>query len=210
MSQKIKDALAKLDATNDNHWTADGLPRLDTVKLLVGDSGLSREQVTTAQPGFSRASALQAGNASVPALVPQAAPQPETVVTPAPVAQLPAATELVAVELTEVEKLQMQLAGANEALVVYRIARDEATKAFNKQQQVVDELTLQLQKALPPDTNANAVQSYHAQQRAILQERARRIQATKGLNLQDYLPKRAPIDVAMARKNQRGTGRPGS
>lgn len=57
MTQKIVDALKKLDVKNDNHWTADGLPRLDTVKMLASDQTITRDHVAAAAPGFSRATA---------------------------------------------------------------------------------------------------------------------------------------------------------
>lgn len=54
---KVLDAVRQLDVNNDNHWTADGLPRLDTVKLLAGDQSLDRNAVESAAPGFKRANA---------------------------------------------------------------------------------------------------------------------------------------------------------
>ena len=57
MTNKIVEALLKLDVKNDNHWTADGLPRLDTVKMLASDQALTRDSVTAAAPGFSRITA---------------------------------------------------------------------------------------------------------------------------------------------------------
>ena len=41
MTNKILGALLKLDVQNNNHWTADGLPRLDTVKMLASDQTLT-------------------------------------------------------------------------------------------------------------------------------------------------------------------------
>ncbi len=50
MSQEtIHAALQALDPKNDDHWTADGLPRLDVVKAGT------RAAVTAAAPNFSRA-----------------------------------------------------------------------------------------------------------------------------------------------------------
>ena len=57
MNQAITEALRKLDTSNDNHWTADGLPRLDTVKMLAANPGLNREAVEAAAPGFTRTGA---------------------------------------------------------------------------------------------------------------------------------------------------------
>lgn len=58
---KILDAVRQLDVNNDNHWTTDGLPRLDTVRLLAGDGAISREAVETAAPDFKRSSAATYG-----------------------------------------------------------------------------------------------------------------------------------------------------
>lgn len=55
MTAKIVAALAQLDPKNDNHWTDEGNPRMDTVKLFAGDSTITRDAVTAAAPGFSRA-----------------------------------------------------------------------------------------------------------------------------------------------------------
>lgn len=62
MTDKIIAALKSLDPTNDNHWTNDGAPRLETVRLLSANPGLSRESVNNALPGFSRAVASGAAN----------------------------------------------------------------------------------------------------------------------------------------------------
>lgn len=52
----IQEALSKLDVNNDNHWTSDGLPKVDTVKMLTGNPALTREQITQADPQFNRES----------------------------------------------------------------------------------------------------------------------------------------------------------
>ncbi len=49
----IGSALASLDHTNDEHWTADDLPRLEAINKLVGRK-VQRLEVTNAQPGFVR------------------------------------------------------------------------------------------------------------------------------------------------------------
>lgn len=53
MEQKIREALAKLDTQNDDHWTAEGLPRLDVMKDMVGEA-VSRADITNAAKGFTR------------------------------------------------------------------------------------------------------------------------------------------------------------
>lgn len=54
---KVIESLKQLDVENDNHWTADGLPRLDTVRMLASDAGLTREKLEAIAPGFNRTNA---------------------------------------------------------------------------------------------------------------------------------------------------------
>lgn len=42
---KLAETLQKLDAGNENHWTSDGSPRLETLKFLSGGETYSREDV---------------------------------------------------------------------------------------------------------------------------------------------------------------------
>jgi hypothetical protein len=78
---KILDAVKQLDGTNDNHWTADGLPRLETVRMLASDPSLSREQVEEAAPGFKRPKPEAA--APTPPAAPAAPAAAETPAAPA-------------------------------------------------------------------------------------------------------------------------------
>lgn len=50
----ISNALKQLDPNNDEHWTATGQPRIDTVKAMLGDTSITREALDTAMPGFNR------------------------------------------------------------------------------------------------------------------------------------------------------------
>lgn len=53
MEQKILEALSQVDATNDEHWTADGAVRVDVVSELVGEE-VSRADITAVAPKFNR------------------------------------------------------------------------------------------------------------------------------------------------------------
>ena len=55
-NEEILEALLGLSPGNDEHWTADGLPRLDAVENLLGAS-VTRKQLTNAAPDFNRAMA---------------------------------------------------------------------------------------------------------------------------------------------------------
>jgi hypothetical protein len=67
-AQTIKDALTQLDPKNDNHWTAGGEARIDTVKSLVGDGvTVTRDSINAASPGFNREAVLSAAQTTPPA-----------------------------------------------------------------------------------------------------------------------------------------------
>ncbi|UFK26672.1 hypothetical protein [Roseobacter phage RDJL3] len=57
-NEEILEAVRSLDPQNDEHWTADGLPRLDAVENLLGGD-VSRKAVTNAAPDFTRAVASE-------------------------------------------------------------------------------------------------------------------------------------------------------
>lgn len=58
----LKTALLSLSVENDNHWTKAGLPRVETLKFLTGDSSLTQESVAAELPGFNRESATSPFN----------------------------------------------------------------------------------------------------------------------------------------------------
>lgn len=53
MKEKIIEALGKLDVNNDNHWTNEGLPKLEALKFSVG-SNVTRDQLNEVAPGYTR------------------------------------------------------------------------------------------------------------------------------------------------------------
>lgn len=55
----LQTALASLDALEDEHWTSDGLPRMDVLVERTGDGTLKRKIVTDAAPSLTRAFALE-------------------------------------------------------------------------------------------------------------------------------------------------------
>lgn len=54
LQEKIRTALSKMDTSNDNHWTIDGHPRIETVKMFSGNASLTREMISQAAPDFNR------------------------------------------------------------------------------------------------------------------------------------------------------------
>ncbi len=53
----IEKALAALDPNDDDHWTADGLPRVDAVAVLI-NGDVTRREITNAAPTLTRDSVI--------------------------------------------------------------------------------------------------------------------------------------------------------
>lgn len=177
---KILEALSKLDTNNDNHWTADGLPRIETVRMLSGDQSITREQITAEAPDFSRSSAVVPG-----AEVASQKPAVES------------ATEVV--DYSEaIEKAQAEVARLTEI-------RNEVDSALAEATKNLDDL-IDLQNAEGPvETTDTAIQGYLASQRAVLEERARRnkVLAESGVTIRDIqqlIPQISPLDQALSKK----------
>lgn len=56
--EKIKAALAQLDPLDDDQWTADGAPKVETVAALVGEA-VKRQDIVNAAPDFNREKAAK-------------------------------------------------------------------------------------------------------------------------------------------------------
>lgn len=52
----ILEALAKLDAANDDHWIAGGKPAMKVLEEMTGDKAIKRADVEAAAPNFVRPS----------------------------------------------------------------------------------------------------------------------------------------------------------
>jgi hypothetical protein len=202
----IKAALAKLDVANDNHWTQDGAPRLDTVKMFAGDQSVTREMVAAAAPGFTRTTALQGGQAEQAApVVPNDAPSEQaaaSVAQPDPAQQTaeqdkPDDADVGAKELDnvvapavatedetdEASPLDIALENLNHAKANLEQGlryQADVNKGVKIAQAEVDRLQAIYDKLAPSDTNTDAVQAYLAQQRALLEQRAEQMRKVQG------------------------------
>lgn len=175
---KILEALGKLDPANENHWTADGLPRIETVRMLAGDQTITREQITAEAPDFSRSTAV--------------VPTPET-------STVEQQDEVV--DFSEaIEKAKAEVARLTEI-------KNEVEAALGKATKDLDDL-IDLQNVQGPvETTDTAIQGYLASQRAVLEERARRnkVLADSGVTLADIqglLPQSSPLDQALKQKRK--------
>lgn len=222
MKEKIQEALLKLDTSNENHWTQDGLPRLDTIKILASDPSLTRETVSEAAPGFTRTNAVVAAPAADP--VPPAAPaaiEPPPVVIVAPAAQqaaeqVTAPTEPPVAEdapLTpapigettpeneaeqELRSLQLELDDALAEVSDIAEALAQGKTMLDRAQNRAAEIENQISK-LPQANNGNAIGQYLASQRKVLAERGelKRTVKESGIDLKKLAASlQSPLDAA--------------
>lgn len=236
--EQILAALQKLEVNNDSHWTQDGLPRLETVRLFASNQALTRDNITAAAPDFTRLAAYNAAQAAQSPPAPVAAATPETqpsaqetpsvappLADPAPSAApivdaAPAATPEFVTEEDDVrfEDLtkQEQLEVVEEALQDVERYLVGAKKHKAKLQQQKDDLVMAIDKETPRHSNQHDIQAYLKSQNKLLEQRAQQIRNVKkveselGARLTDLVPKRAPIDTAMARRTGYGRKRPGT
>lgn len=170
---KLREVLLKLDTANDNHWTGEGLPRLETVRVLIGDQSVTREQITQAVPGFSRYT--------------QETSKEPAVTMPAVVELMKEQTELkLAEERTKLEELFGHRAKL-EALI-------------REQQQLVDKYVVEVEKETAVN-KSSATQEYLKRQRMNLQERADKMALIRdsGINFKELLSNlKSPLDQKLA------------
>lgn len=216
MLDKIITALKKLDPTKDEHWTSDGLPRIDVVKELAGDPSITRDNIVAAAPLYNRSTGFPALGVVTPPVgtAPSAGTAPPA--PPAPVVAPPPAPGPKKGDPEALHNAELAVADAQADIEEMDKWLAEANKERTRRMRVRDAAQVALDALQPIQTNGDAIQAYLAQQKRNLEARGQQIakaaafQKEHGFKLADLLPKRSPLDSAMARKNNRGTARPGS
>ena len=211
----IKEALASLDALDDEQWTQDGAPKTDVVSELVGHK-VSRAEIIEAAPKFSRENMVVEDEKE-----PEVEIEAETEETVIDNSVLEAFAEmdpmlpeeLAAKVLSKIDPMQLE---SVEKLLIEQIAVSAA------KQKDIDEMNRRLKlslattrlwiKQLVPDmNNQQAIQEYIKQSQANRAAKNSAIQQILGgAKLSDLvkLDPRAAIDRAFARKTARGGNRP--
>lgn len=179
MSEKITAALAGLDVTNDDQWTAQGLPKVDLIKELVGDDTLTREVITNADPSFTR-QALK--------LRQEAASQP----------QQPPQDDGEEPEVAPERDWEGEAAGHKAAIEEARAKVDAAQKAVKEAEQAEAEFLAEYNATFPQPSNQEVIQSF------LKQQQANRVARVSQANAVNALMAKAPIDKAMERNTDRG------
>jgi len=207
----IKAALGTLDPENDAQWTAEGLPRMDVIEVLVGDKSITRKQVTEADPEFFREAARQR---IVGAAMAESMAEVE--------AELKAKIEQERKdEIPEMQGRETQAEEINpeEALKATILALGEEIEEMTANRATIDGLldVMRLQMAklqMKAQTQHSAKADMLArmvfiksqnEQRAGRFEKGRQIMALIG---KDGMNPQCRLDMAMRRKTARGTKRP--
>lgn len=183
---KITDALLQLDAANPNHWTQEGLPRLETIRILLGDPSITREQVTSVAPLFTKTNLVigeqpvDNANLDDPGL--PGIDQGEVTPTEAPVVTLE--ERLAELEKT-IAEYTSEMADLSSCLITLKHKRDQLISEIERQK--------------PKETLAITIGGYHAGVKRQLEQRAaaRRALMESGVSLNELakITGGAPIDA---------------
>jgi hypothetical protein len=58
VNEKLRRAVMSLDPQNDAHWTAAGEPAMKAVEAAYGSTGITRDDIKAAAPGYNRKAAV--------------------------------------------------------------------------------------------------------------------------------------------------------
>lgn len=144
MSEKIIEALKKLDPAADDQWTADGLPKVEA----LGIEGVKRADVTKAAPHFKRDNPTL----DTPAVVKAAAE-----------AQPPAPDK----SLDERRKV------ASDALAAATKVLKDATKAYDKALVELDDIEREAEVITGRHHEQQTIMDYLAAQRKLREEKVK-------------------------------------
>jgi hypothetical protein len=230
MKDQIIHALRGLDPLNENHWTGQGLARVDVVAGMARLPDLTRKDIAEVAPGFNRDMANDFFDAEmvlrhIEKKVADGFDLSPT--APALLSELPAPTYFepcdqckadfqkctgygdcpcschagVMPALTPLASLQAQLEDVQRQK--FDLQAREADLLSR-----IDEINAGLAKTEPPPTLADNIQTYQQSQRDIRERQARQTQAMIDAGFVTAQKPLSPLDAALARGRKRGTNRP--
>lgn len=194
MREQIIEALRKLDPANDDHWTGQGLARVDVVAKFSGIPTLTRKDMADVMPLLVRSDAAKL--LSQLGIEPgedqpcfdEGEPEQGDIATISPdVASLEYARTQLVSELEQVRQQRSELL----ATEVDLSAR-------------VDKLTTEIEVRKPSQTTTDAILTYQKRQNELRAARVNQIKTLIDEGIVDRTATAAPIDAAM--KMHRGYG----
>lgn len=193
MKLSLEQALKSLDPQNAEHWTAEGLPRVETVQLLTGNVDHTRAAITSFAPMFTQ------GN-------PFLGEPEEEVKDPDEIEGL---TSVVTAELQPIEVEveitdEAKLDGYSNALATLYNERDGLNKVIREIENERDKLVVIMDSKITGSVAAATVQGYLASQRAILEKRGATQKAivSSGVDLSELAKAIAPAPIDASRKRR--------
>ena len=229
MKHQILEALSALDTENDDHWTNQGLPRIDLLVVSNPDlKNITRKNVTDAAPKFTRATpelpekfvkeqtALKAAekaraNADNPDTTGQNNPNSEEELDTDQEEQeeekekeeLDPATA----ELKLVEKELESVRSIKDVLEREKLNVEKVLKEANNK---LNSLLLKIQRmTASTNTPNNAIKTYLNSQNKIRADKADRMDRLVKAGFDpNAVVKKSALDSSMSRKTRRGTNRP--
>jgi hypothetical protein len=202
----IREALSNLDPFNDDQWTAEGAPKIDVLKELLGRP-VTRQEITDAAPHFTRENFM---------FEDPAAPAEEF---------LPTFDAAVLVDFAEKEPMDVNsflgfLATVPKEGLTYlqEILRKQQADVAASRKKLEDQdfnirgamvyTKARITREIPDISEAEANRRYIAKQQELrAAKHAATVALLKGVDLKSLDP-RSAIDRAMARKTTRGNQRP--
>jgi hypothetical protein len=229
-NDKIKAVLAQLDPLDDDQWTADGAPKVESVSALLGEK-ITRQDIVNAAPDFNREKAEkgvddeddtdqeQEQDLSDPELNEgetegddgkeevDLQPEPESEPVSVPT-KFNAAEFLAWLNGQDKEDLEDIEASLKEELSRNSTKQDELKEQAAALKTASAYVKLRIKAEYPNTSDADATRAYiEAQTRARAERMGIRQSVLKGLKPSE-LEGRSPLDAAMARKTTRGVNRP--
>jgi polyribonucleotide nucleotidyltransferase len=165
---ELLDVLKALDPNDATLWTDDGLPMLDAVKALTGDSKLTRSALNKVALGLTRDTVATYTTAPVDASV---ATVEEVIVVEEPVQSL------------SQDEVKAAIAVASAEFEELRNKADSTETELAKLQKQVDELSSQLVKPTPNEEFAEAISHYVAATAKERMERSEKLKKFEELGL---------------------------
>lgn len=176
---KILEVLAKLDVNNDEHWTADGAPRMDVIEHIAGEK-YTRDDIKKAAPKFNRATLDFSPVAAQPEPLKQEAPQPWAQAIPEHVEEAPAeATNVVTAK--QDKETDAEEADIDSRLEAARVVYDEALKQLEAITAEKDAIIMRNAQIDSKVNQAENIKRFQEQQQEQRIERAKKAQALADL-----------------------------
>lgn len=204
MSEKILEALYKLDPENDSHWTMNGEAKLDTVKFKSGGISVTREELEKIAPGYNR-EALKKYLASQIKTEPTnaEAKDPENTGDGAGATVEPSEPENPVIDRKdEIEALAAEIASTDEAIIEVKRVQREAGEELERLEARSNELRDKMNVVNPPPTHQENIKAYLASVRRTNMKRAaaRYELANSGVDIDGLqrLAAPSPIDQSLA------------